>query len=516
MSETTPPVHKATRREWIGLAVIALPCILYSMDLTVLNLAVPEISAQLKPSASQLLWIVDIYGFMVAGSLITMGTLGDRIGRRRILMYGSVAFGLASIFAAFAWSAESLIVARAILGVAAATLAPSTLSLIRNMFLDDKERTLAIGIWIACFSAGGAIGPVIGGLMLSAFWWGSVFLLAVPVMVLLLVLGPMLLPEFRDPDAGRIDLVSAGQSLVAILLMIYGMKHIAEDGLSLLAVGTILAGLGIGFLFVMRQRRLDDPLIDLALFSRPAFSAALSINIVGLFIAFGAFLFVAQYLQLVLGLSAFEAGLWSLPSSLMMVVGSVVIPSIAQRYPASTLIGAGFIFTALGLAICTQAPTSGSPIVVVIGLVVMSLGFAPVGTLTTEMVVGSAPPEKAGSASAISETSFEFGGALGVAVLGSLLTASCRTRMGDVTMTSLSAEAQDAARQTLGGAVSASASLAPVEGERLLEAARTVFTDAFVLTSGVCAGIALITAAAAVSFLRRSAGGGTGSAAPAQ
>lgn len=516
MSETTPPVHKATRREWIGLAVIALPCILYSMDLTVLNLAVPEISAQLKPSASQLLWIVDIYGFMVAGSLITMGTLGDRIGRRRILMYGSVAFGLASIFAAFAWSAESLIVARAILGVAAATLAPSTLSLIRNMFLDEKERTLAIGIWIACFSAGGAIGPVIGGLMLSAFWWGSVFLLAVPIMVLLLVFGPMLLPEFRDPDAGRIDLVSAGQSLVAILLMIYGMKHIAEDGMSLLAIGTILAGFGIGFLFVMRQRRLTDPLIDLALFSRPAFSAALSINIVGLFIAFGAFLFVAQYLQLVLGLSAFEAGLWSLPSSLMMVVGSVVVPSIAQRFPASTLIGAGFIFTALGLAICTQAPTSGSPLVVVIGLVVMSLGFAPVGTLTTEMVVGSAPPEKAGSASAISETSFEFGGALGVAVLGSLLTASYRTRMGDINMTSLSTEAQDAARQTLGGAVSASASLAPVEGERLLETARAVFTDAFVLTSGVCAGIALITAAAAVLVLRRSAGTGAEAAAPVQ
>jgi DHA2 family multidrug resistance protein-like MFS transporter len=515
MSEVTPPAQKATRREWIGLAVIALPCILYSMDLTVLNLAVPEISAQLKPSASQLLWIVDIYGFMVAGSLITMGTLGDRIGRRRILMYGSVAFGLASIFAAFAWSAESLIVARAVLGVAAATLAPSTLSLIRNMFLDDKERTLAIGIWIACFSAGGAIGPVIGGLMLSAFWWGSVFLLAVPVMVLLLVLGPMLLPEFRDPNAGRIDLVSAGQSLVAILLMIYGMKHVAEDGISVLAVGVILAGLGIGLLFIMRQRRLADPLIDLSLFSCPSFSAALSINIVGLFIAFGAFLFVAQYLQLVLGLTPFEAGLWSLPSSLMMVLGSVAIPSIAQRYSASTLIGAGFICTALGLAICTQASTSGSPLIVVIGLVVMSMGFAPVGTLTTEMVVGSAPPERAGAASAISETSFEFGGALGVAVLGSLLTASYRSRMEEVSLKGLSTEALDAARQTLGGAVSASASLSAVESERLLETARTVFTDAFTLTSGVCAAIALITAAAAISVLRRAGGGGTRSTAPA-
>ena len=225
-------ISRAGRREWIGLAVIALPCLLYSMDLTVLNLAVPNLTADLKPSSSQLLWIVDIYGFMVAGSLITMGTLGDRIGRRRLLMFGAVAFGIGSILAAFSNSAEMLIATRALLGIAGATLAPSTLSLIRNMFHDPRQRTFAIGVWITSYSVGAAIGPFLGGVLLEYFWWGSVFLLSVPVMILLLALGPILLPEFRDPNAGRLDLKSAAMSLAAVLLIIFGLKRIAEDGMN--------------------------------------------------------------------------------------------------------------------------------------------------------------------------------------------------------------------------------------------------------------------------------------------
>src|SRR6266516_1694299 len=226
----TVDAPRAGRREWIGLAVIALPCLLYAMDLTVLYLAVPHLSADLKPSSAQLLWIVDIYGFLVAGLLITMGTLGDRIGRRRLLLLGAVAFGVASVLAAYAHSAEQLIAARALLGVAGATLAPSTLSLIRNMFLDPKQRSVAVAVWISIFSAGGAVGPLAGGVLLEWFWWGSVFLLAVPVMALLLVLGPILLPEYRDPQAGRLDLVSAGMSLVAVLAVVWGLKQLAQDG----------------------------------------------------------------------------------------------------------------------------------------------------------------------------------------------------------------------------------------------------------------------------------------------
>ena len=225
------------------------------MDLTVLNLAVPQLSADLKPSSAQLLWIIDIYGFLVAGSLITMGTLGDRIGRRRLLLIGAAAFGVASVLAAFSTSAEMLIATRALLGIAGATLAPSTLSLIRNMFLDPQQRTVAIGVWITSYSVGAAIGPLVGGVLLEYFWWGSVFLIGVPVMVLLLVLGPLLLPEYRDPDAGRLDLVSAALSLAAVLAVIYGLKQIAEDGLGWLPALAIVGRPG-------RRRRLRAPAAD--------------------------------------------------------------------------------------------------------------------------------------------------------------------------------------------------------------------------------------------------------------
>src|SRR5829696_3144907 len=235
-SVTASEAPRARRREWIGLAVIALPCLLYSMDLTVLELAVPKLSADLKPTSSQLLWILDIYGFLLAGFLITMGTLGDRIGRRRLLLIGAAAFGAASVLAAFSRSAEMLIATRAVLGVAGATLAPFTFSLFANIFLDPDQRTLAIGVWATSFSAGAAIGPLAGGLLLEYVWWGSVFLLAVPVMALLLVLGPVLLPEFRYPHTGRLDLFSATLSLAAVLAMIYGLKQVAQEGLGWLPV----------------------------------------------------------------------------------------------------------------------------------------------------------------------------------------------------------------------------------------------------------------------------------------
>src|SRR5688572_9218570 len=289
------PSTKAGRREWIGLAVIALPCLLYSMDLTVLHMAVPQLSTDLEPTSAQLLWIIDIYGFLVAGSLITMGTLGDRIGRRRLLLIGAGAFGVASVLAAFSSSAEMLIATRALLGVAGATLAPSTLSLIRNMFLDPRQRTTAIGVWVTSYSVGGAIGPLIGGFLLEHFRWGSVFLVSVPVMALLLVLAPLLLPEFRDPEAGRLDLLSAALSLIAVLAVIYGLKQIAQDGLDWTAMLSIVAGVGLGVAFVRRQSRLADPLIDIRLFRVPAFSASLAVYTLGILVLFGTFLFIFQY-----------------------------------------------------------------------------------------------------------------------------------------------------------------------------------------------------------------------------
>jgi MFS transporter, DHA2 family, multidrug resistance protein len=284
------------------------------MDLTVLTLAVPSLSADLHPSSTELLWIVDIYGFLVAGLLITMGTLGDRIGRRRLLLFGAGAFGAASMIAAFSRTPEMLIASRALLGIAGATLAPSTLSLIRNMFHDDQQRTVAIGVWITSFSVGAAIGPLVGGVLLESFHWNSVFLLAVPVMVLLLAVAPRLLPEYKDPTPGRLDLASAALSLIAVLAAIYGIKAVAKDGIALASVAPLLAGLAVGAAFIDRQRRLADPMIDLGLFRRPAFSLALSANTLAFAVVFGIEVFVAQYFQLVLGYSPLEAGLWSCPA----------------------------------------------------------------------------------------------------------------------------------------------------------------------------------------------------------
>lgn len=472
MDTITSP--RAGRREWIGLAVLMLPTLLIAMDLTVLHLAVPSLSADLQPSSSQLLWITDIYGFMIAGSLITMGTLGDRIGRRRLLLIGAAAFGVASVLAAFSTSAEMLIAARALLGVAGATLMPSTMSLIRNMFLDPGQRTTAIGVWVSGFSVGSAVGPLVGGLLLENFSWGSVFLLGVPVMALLLVAGPLLLPEYRDPHPGRFDLLSAGMSLAAVLLVIYGLKQVAEYGLGWLAVLSVVAGLVIGVIFVQRQRRLADPLIDLRLFRVPTFSAALATYTLGIFVGFGTFLFIAQYLQLVLGLSPLQAGLWSAPGSIAFVFGSNLAPRIVRRVRPAFVVAGGLLLAAGGFVLLTQVGVN-SLAHIVIGNILMSLGFGFTFALTVDLVVAAAPPERAGAASAIAETGAELGGALGLAVLGSLGMAVYRSQVTAAMPPGLSPEVVEAVRETLGGAVMAAAQLPDQLGAALLETAQQAF-----------------------------------------
>ncbi|MGH2545498.1 MAG: MFS transporter [Actinomycetota bacterium] len=499
--ETAAPA-RAGRREWVGLGVLALACLLYAMDLTVLHLAVPRLSADLRPSSAQLLWIIDIYGFLVAGSLITMGTFGDRIGRRRLLMIGAGAFGLASLLAAFSTTATMLIVSRAIMGVAGATLAPSTLSLIFNMFMDPNQRSVAVGIWIASFSAGGAIGPVAGGLLLEHFWWGSVFLLALPVMALLLLLGPRVVPEFRDPQAGRLDLVSAGLSLAAILAVIYGLKQIAQDGLGLVPALSILAGLALAVVFLRRQTTLADPMIDLRLFRIPAFSASLTTYMLSIFVAFGYFLFVAQYLQLVLGLSPLQAGLWSLPSGGGFIVGSVLAPMVIHRYRPAIVMGAGLTVAAVALLGLTQVGGSTSLTFIVLSSGAIALALAPVVTLATELAVGSAPPERAGAASGISETSAELGGALGIAILGSIGTAIYRSEMAEALPAGIPAGAAETARDTLGGAVAVAGQLPDRLGEALTDAADAAFTTGLRLTAALSALIAVAVAVLAATMLR--------------
>ena len=381
-----------------------------------------------------------------------------------------------------------LIASRAVLGVAGATLAPSTLSLIRNMFEDDRQRTVAIGIWITSFSVGAAIGPLVGGLMLERFEWGSVFLLAVPVMVLLLAIGPRLLPEYRDPEPGRLDLVSAALSLVALLAVIYGVKAVAADGVGAASVLPLVAGLAVGAAFVARQRRLTDPMIDLGLFRRPAFSLALGANTLGFAVVFGLEVFVAQYLQLVLGYSPLEAGLWSLPSAAAFVVGSQLTAPLAARVgPPRAMLG-GIVVAIAGVALLTQAKATDGPGLVVAAVTILSLGMAPLFTLAADLAVGSAPPERAGAAAGISETSSELGGALGLALLGTVGTAVYRDRAGE--------------SETLSGAFELADRLPQPLAADLLERAREAFTDGLQVAATL-SGVLVLAAAVMVARLLR-------------
>ncbi|MDW9432431.1 MFS transporter [Sinorhizobium meliloti] len=489
MAENIHTPEQASRREWVGLCVLSIACLIYSMDLSVLFLAVPAIVADLDPSASQLLWINDIYGFMVAGFLVTMGTLGDRIGRRRVLLMGAFAFGVASAFAAFSNTPGQLILARALLGIAGATIAPSTLSLIVNLFKNEAERNRAISIWGTAFALGGLVGPLIGGILLQYFHWGSVFLINIPVMLLLLAVAPFLLPEYKNNDAGRLDLLSVVLSLATVLPIIYGFKHMAADGFQLAQIVYIGLGLLVALLFVRRQRRLSDPLVDLALFRVPAFTASLMVNLAGVFFVFGVFLFQNLFLQLVLGLSPLEAALWSAPSALVFAVMSFQAYRFTNRFgPVRTVLG-GLLINAAGAAAMAIAAYAESLIGILGSSMIIGFGFVPVVLTTTGLIVGTAPPERAGSASAISETSAEFGGALGIAVLGSLATLIYRMAMNRADLSSLNPVQAEAVSATLAGAVETARSMPGSTSAVWLETAKSGFSLGF----AICCVVATVT-----------------------
>jgi DHA2 family multidrug resistance protein-like MFS transporter len=462
---------RAGRRAWLGLAVLALPALLLSLDISVLFLALPELSADLGADRTEQLWITDIYGFMVAGLLVTMGTLGDRIGRRRLLLAGAAAFAAASVLAAYASSPEMLIAARALLGVAGATLGPSTLALISSLFADPAQRGQAIALWFSCFLAGGALGPLVGGVLLELFWWGSVFLVGVPVMALLLVLGPRLLPEDRAPDAGRLDPASVALALAAMLPVVYGLKALAREGWSAPALAALAAGVACGAAFVWRQRRLADPLLDLRLFRIRALSAALGVSVLGGVVLGGIFLAVSQYLQLVAGRSPLEAGLWLLPGTLAMIAGTLAGPRLARRLGPARVVAAGMLTAAAGALVLTQVGSDGAVGVLVAGFSLFFLGNGLPGGIGIGLIVGAAPPERAGSASALSETGQELGLSLGLATLGSLALAVSRSELGGQP--------------------------APPSGERLTGVAADAFTAGLTTTAAV--GTACLVALAAVA-----------------
>jgi MFS transporter, DHA2 family, multidrug resistance protein len=504
------PVERAGKREWAGLALLALPCLLVSMDAHVLNLAVPALTADLRPTGPELLWIVDIYAFLVAGLLLTMGALADRVGRRRVLLAGAAGFGAASALAAASSSPSMLIAARALLGVAGATLMPCTLALIRAMFPDPRQRRTAFGVWTASFALGGVIAPVVAGLLLQAFWWGSVFLVAVPPMALLLAAGRALLPEVRDPGAAALDPAGVALSLVAVLCAVHGIKRAAQGGVDAEAAAAVAAGVLAGRAFLRRQKRRDGPMLDLALFRRRAFSVPLAVNALSFFVLYGTSVLVTQYLQLVLGLSALHAGLWTIPSALGYLAGSAFAPVAANRMRPAWLMGAGLSLCAVGFWLLTQAgPASGLPVVVT-GTVVSSIGLAPVYVLATEMTVGAAPPERSGAAGGILETCAELGGALGIAVLGSLGSAVYRAGLAAAAPLGIPPDLWENARRTLGGAMAAAARLPDPSAAVVAGVAREAFTDAFRVVVLVGGGIMAALAVASVLVLRRAALGAAG------
>ncbi|GAA2964515.1 MFS transporter [Actinokineospora diospyrosa] len=473
---------RAGRREWIGLAVLVLPCLLISMDVSVLFFALPFISADLHPSGTEQLWVMDVYGFALAGLLITMGALGDRIGRRKLLLIGAAAFGVASVVAAYSWSAEVLILTRGLLGVAGATLMPSTLSLIRAMFHDGAQRKTAIAVWTGGLTLGATVGPIVGGFLLEHFWWGSAFLINVPAMVLLLVLGPVLLPEYRNPDAGRFDLRGAALSLAAVLAVIYGIKQLAVDGFAPLPVAALVVGLLLGWAFVHGQRTGRSPLVDVALFRVPAFSGAVVVNVIAMFCFIGSTYFTTQYLQLVLGMRPFTAALWSLAAMPLVIVGMTVTGVLASKVRVAALVATGLVVLAIAFLVLTRLTPTSPLWLVLLGAGGVAAGVLMTTSLTSDLMLTAAPAEHAGAASAVSETASELGGALGMAILGTIGTAIYRADL-------------PAGPSTLGEATGSG-------DPALIAAAREAFTHGLTVTATVTAAVAAVLAFFAYRILR--------------
>ncbi|MER7133293.1 MFS transporter [Streptosporangium saharense] len=493
---------RATTRDWLGLAVLALPTVVIAISMTVLNLAVPKLSADLRPNSTQLLWIIDVYGFVISGFLITMGNVGDRIGRRRLMIWGAGAFGLSSAFAAFAPSAELLILARALMGLTAATLMPSTMSLIRTIFEDPRQRAVAVSVWISSFTAGAVLGPVVGGALLERFWWGSVFLLAVPVAVLLVVLGPILLPEQRDPEPGPLDFLSAGLLLATVLAVVYGLKQIAASGVNPPAVAVTVAGIVVGVVFVRRQRVLRDPLLDTRLFANRAFTASLGTTALAIAASAGMQFFISQYLQTVLGLSPLRAGLVVVPSAVASITGTMLAPMLARRVPRAYLMAFGLVVSALGMGVLTQVSADAGVGIVIAATVMTSLGFGPTLALGNDLVLGSVPVRQAGAASAISETGADLGLALGIAAIGSAGMAVYRGEVAGNLPPGIPPQAVAAAHDTVGAAFAAAARLPAELGESLRLVAGEAFTHGLRLAAGIGT-VGVLGLAVAVALLLR-------------
>jgi DHA2 family multidrug resistance protein-like MFS transporter len=493
---------RAGRREWVGLAVLVLPILIASMDVSVLFFAVPFIAQDLQPTATQQLWIFDIYGFVLAGLLLTMGSLGDRIGRRRLLLIGAVAFSAASLLAAYAQSAEMLIAARAVLGVAGATLMPSTLALIRNLFHDDADRTKAVAIWSAALTGGVTIGPIISGILLEHFWWGSVFLINLPAMLLLLITAPFLVPESKGTRSARFDWLSSLLALGTVIPVIAGIKSAAADGWSTHAVLYAAAGLLVGVAFVRRQLSAEVPMLDVRALAERRFGGSVVVNVLAMFAVMGNAVILTQFLQSVLGLSPLSAALWSLVPSVAVGAAAPLAAALAPRFGRPVVMAGGFVISVVGFLLISRVESSSGLWLVLIAAGMVSGGLVAVLSLITDYVVGVAPAERAGSVAGLVETSSELGGALGMALLGSVLAAVYRNQADLLMPAGLPAPAAAEAGQTLAGALAVSAQLPAALGDAVLAAGRAAYTTAMHAACLTAAGVLVLATVVTLVLLR--------------
>ncbi|MEU0541402.1 MFS transporter [Nocardia sp. NPDC005978] len=492
---------KSGAREWIALAVLCLPTMLAAVDMNIMFLALPSVSADLGVNGTQQLWIMDIYGFLITGFLVTMGTLGDRIGRRKVLLVGAAAFLASSLLAAYSTSTGMLIGARALMGIAGAAVTPSVLALIRTIFKDPKQLGAAMGIWGTSLVAGIALGPVVGGLLLGSFWWGSIFLIGAPIMALLLILGPFLVPESRNPAAGRLDLVSVAVSLAALLPLIYGLKEIGRSGWAIPPIASVLAGIVFLALFLRRQRQLEHPLLDLSLFSIRELSTSALLALIAPLISGGVMLMVILYMQLVKGLSPLSVGTWMLAPSIALIVSGGVASGLVRKVRPAYVLAVGAVVAAIGMGIISQVSTTSGMGLLMAGLIVTSTGGGVIGILSATLIMTSAPEEKAGSAGSLSASLGEFGTALGVALLGLIGTVVYRLSI-DVP-SGVTGSSAEAARESIAGAAVTAAETPAPSGPALLSAAQEAFINGVNIVATVSAVFFIGLAVLAITGLKQ-------------
>lgn len=494
-------------RRWSALVVLMFPVLLVAVDNTVLSFAVPAVSSALAPTSTQLLWIIDVYPLVLAGLLVPMGSLGDRIGRRKLLLLGGVGFAVASAVAAFMPSAPLLIAARALMAVFGAMLMPATLSLIRNIFTNAAERRLAIAAWASAFSGGAALGPIVGGWLLEHYWWGSIFLLSVPMLLPLLLLGPFLIPESRDPAPGRVDPASIVLAMGTLAPIVYGIKAATGHGPAWGAAAAIACGLLCGITIVRRQLRSTSPMLDVRLFRNPVFSAALLVNLFSVFALVGFIYFLAQHLQLIAGLSPMEAGFFMVPGLVLTVVFGFVAVPLVQRIGASRVVMAGLAFSTCAYILVVAFGRSGSMPALLAAFCVLGIGVGLAETISNDLTLSAVPSHRAGAAAAISETAYEVGSVLGTAILGSILNAAYSR--GVSIPEHLPPAQADRVRETLAGAVDVAGSL-PSSGNAsmLMESAAHAFDSGVTITAAIAAALMLTALLVARRALRQPIGEG--------